>query len=73
MQISIEELNENTRRLFDAESMGMGRKDEATASLRDQEVMEQFEKNIEQEESGHYKVMLPWNNKKPIMSKPRRY
>lgn len=58
-----ERLDENIRRLFEVETMGM----ESAASLRDRAVMERSDRNIKQEGDGHYKVVLPWKSKKHFL------
>ena len=47
--------------------MGMECTNETAVSLRDWAIIEQFERNIEQDGDGHYKVMLPWNSKKHLL------
>ena len=59
VQITNEKLKKHTR-LFEVDITGMEWNNEIAASLRDREIMERFERNIEQEGDGHYKVMLPW-------------
>ena len=56
VEITNKELNENMRRLFKVETTGMECNNETAASLRDWEIVERFESNIEQEGGGHYKV-----------------
>ena len=66
VQITNEGLKKHTR-LFELETTGIECNNETAASLRDREIMERFERNIEQEGDGHYKVMLPWNSKRHLL------
>ena len=62
-----ERLDENIRRLFEVETMGMECNNETEASLRDRAVMERSDRNIKQEDDGHYKVVLPWKSEKHLL------
>lgn len=62
-----ERLDENIRRLFEVETMGMECNNKTAASLRDRAVMERSDRNIKQEGDGHYKVVLPWKSKKHLL------
>lgn len=67
VQITNEKLNETMRRLLKVKITGMECNNKTPTSLRDREIMERFESNIEQEGDRHYKVMLPWNSKKHLL------
>ena len=66
VQITNEELKKHTR-LFEVETTGIECNNETAASLRDPEIIGRFERSIEQEGDGHYKVMLPWNGKRLLL------